>query len=75
MTAKKVPISQKPKAHKKTPDEWVKNRNESGDREPMKRLTIDVPESLHKRIKTSCAARGTKMADELRTLLEANYAG
>lgn len=38
----------------------------------MKRLTIDVTEDLHRRIKTACAARGTKMADEIRELLE-NY--
>lgn len=42
--------------------------------EPMKRLTLDVPASLHRKIKTACAARGSKMADELRALLEAHYA-
>jgi hypothetical protein len=28
--------------------------------EPMKRFTIDVPVSLHRRIKTACARRGLK---------------
>ena len=36
----------------------------------MKRLTIDVPESLHRRLKMSCAGRGVKMADEIRSALE-----
>jgi len=43
--------------------------------ERMKRLTIDIPESLHRQIKTSCAQRGTKIADELRCLLAERYRG
>jgi len=38
--------------------------------ERMKRFTIDVPESLHRRIKAECALRGVKMADYLRQMLE-----
>ena len=38
--------------------------------ERMKRFTIDVPESLHRRIKAECALRGVKMADFLRETLE-----
>ena len=38
--------------------------------ERMKRFTIDVPESLHRRIKAGCALRGVKMADFLRQTLE-----
>jgi hypothetical protein len=34
--------------------------------EPMKRFTIDVPESLHMRIKIGCASRKAKMADVIR---------
>jgi hypothetical protein len=41
--------------------------------EPMKRLTIDIPESLHTRVKSQCAKRGAKMADEIRTLLETHF--
>ena len=51
----------------------MKNREEAAD-EPMKRLTLDIPESLHRTIKVSCAGRGTKMAEEIRALLEAHYA-
>ncbi len=50
-------------------DEWVKNR----ETESMKRLTIDVPASLHARIKSQCAIRGAKMADEVRELLEKHF--
>lgn len=39
----------------------------------MKRLTIDVPESLHRRIKMACAEKGVRMADDLRELLERTY--
>jgi predicted DNA binding CopG/RHH family protein len=41
--------------------------------EPMKRFTIDVTETLHKRIKSQCAMRGTKMADFIRELLEKEF--
>ena len=39
----------------------------------MKRLTIDVPLALHKRIKTQCAMNGDKMADVIRDLLEKQF--
>jgi hypothetical protein len=39
----------------------------------MKRLTIDVPLSLHSRMKAGCALRGTKMADLVRELLESEF--
>lgn len=39
----------------------------------MKRLTIDVTESLHAQIKSRCALRGVKMADEIRALLERHF--
>lgn len=39
----------------------------------IKRLTIDIPASLHRRIKSQCALRGTKIADEIRILLSQHY--
>ena len=42
--------------------------------EATKRLTIDITEGLHKRIKAQCAMRGTKMADVIRDLLEKEFA-
>ena len=39
----------------------------------MKRLTIDVPSSLHRQIKAQCALDGVKMADVVRELLESHF--
>ena len=75
MSTKKVLIGTKP-SNKSSPmaaDDWVESRNTTGGIEPMKRLTIDVPESLHRQIKTACAQRGTKIADEVRELLLQKY--
>lgn len=67
---KRVPFRGKPSTVTETnADSWVRNR-ETEPKEVMKRLTIDVPISLHKRIKTSCAVRGAVMADEIRDMLE-----
>lgn len=41
--------------------------------EPMKRLTIDIPESLHKRVKSQCGAQGTTIADVVRHYLEKKF--
>lgn len=55
-------------------DDWVNKREvPTKNAERMKRFTIDVPESLHKRIKTQCAMQGVKMADEIRALLEKRF--
>ena len=42
-------------------------------KEKMARFTIDVPESLHRRVKMQCAARGQKMANMMRDLLEREF--
>jgi hypothetical protein len=43
-------------------------------REPLVRLTFDIPESLHRRIKIDCAQRGIKrMATELRRILDQHF--
>ena len=70
---KKVAIGSKPtaKSAPSSPDEWVSDR--SGSDEPMKRLTIDIPESLHQRVKSQCALNGEKMADVVRALLEKQF--
>ena len=76
MTGKKVAFGTQPSnkpAATATAEEWGKEREEGTD-EPTKRLTLDIPESLHRAIKVSCAGRGTKMAEEIRVLLEAHYA-
>lgn len=77
MSTKKISIGTKPTA-KPVPvqvsaDAWVSDRNSIEGAEPMKRLTIDIPESLHRSIKSQCAMRGTKIADEVRELLLQKY--
>ncbi|EJF82343.1 hypothetical protein MCU_01546 [Bartonella elizabethae Re6043vi] len=71
---KKIKIGMKPtnKSIPLTADAWVGSHkgNENGG---MKRLTIDIPETLHRLMKVSCASRGTKMADEVRELLAKKY--
>ena len=43
------------------------------DIKQYKRLTIDIPASLHRTIKSQCALRGSKIADEVRELLIEKY--
>lgn len=77
---KKIPFGAKPQAA--TADEWVNARpathavsepEELAKSEAMKRLTIDVSASLHRRIKIHCAQREIKIADEVRMLLERHF--
>ena len=75
MSTKKVSIGTKP-TNKPAPaaaDAWVESRSNGDEPEAMKRLTIDVPESLHRAIKSQCAMRGTKIADEVREMLFRKY--
>ena len=83
MSTKKVSIGTKPtsKPAPAAADAWVESRSPVAEAdqiaqeqpEKMKRLTIDVPEELHRKIKTACAQRGTKIADEVRELLLQKY--
>ncbi len=71
---KKIAFGTKP-TNKPAPaaaDAWVESRV-AGKTDAMKRLTIDIPESLHRMIKSQCAMRGTKIADEVRELLLQKY--
>jgi hypothetical protein len=58
-------------------DAWVEDRQAlpqtTVPREPMKRLTIDVPVKLHKRIKSQCAMDNLVMADVIREMLEHRF--
>ena len=75
MSTKKVSLGPKPTAKPavQAADSWVESRAAGDGPEAMKRLTIDVSESLHRAIKTQCAMRGTKIADEVRDLLIQKY--
>lgn len=80
MSAKKISITTKPTnvQSETNLDSWISQGKESlDDAEPasekIKRLTIDIPESLHRIIKSQCASRGNKIVDEIRELLLQKY--
>ena len=75
MSRKSITIAPKPDTTRSaaTADDWVKSRETPEPKIDMKRLTLDVPADLHRQIKTSCASRGVKMAEELRDILESHY--
>jgi hypothetical protein len=62
-----------PRPGQGSPDDWVADRSMILA-EPTKRLTVDVPLSLHQRVKSQCAVRGEIMADVIRNLLEHHFA-
>jgi hypothetical protein len=39
--------------------------------ERMKRLSLDLPESKHRRFKTACSATGHKMVEEIEAFIDA----
>ena len=67
---KQIPIPSKPRA-----DQWVaQGREKPGSTEQkIKRLTLDLPEGLHRAIKHCAVEEGVTMADMLRKLLEERY--
>lgn len=69
VTNKKVTFGAKPIANPSA-DSWVGDRKVE---EATKRLTLDIPATLHGRIKSACALRGTKMVEEITALLEEKY--
>jgi hypothetical protein len=68
---KKVAFGTQPAAKSKpaSADNWVQTR--SIDSESMKRLTIDIPQDLHRRLKLMAASQGVNMADLVRGWIEA----
>jgi hypothetical protein len=72
---KRVAFGAKPQgAVRPAADDWVSRREVVEEPvEEMKRLTIDINKSLHTTIKTECARRGVKMAEEIRDILERHF--
>jgi hypothetical protein len=69
--SKKVAITAKPETAKaQTAEEWISKRHD-GTR--MKRLTIDIPEDVHRRFKARVAEKGSTMAEEILRFLEEQY--
>lgn len=71
---KKIAFGSKPTARSgpASLDDWVDDRP-ARTTEPTKRLTIDVPVSLHQRIKVQCTLQGQNMADVLRSILQTQF--
>ena len=46
-------------------DEWVRSR----EKQPIRRLTIDLPAEMHHRIKRRCVERDETMSDVIRDIL------
>jgi hypothetical protein len=70
--SKKVAITAKPETAKtQTAEEWVSKRQDGGTR--LKRLTVDIPEDVHRRFKAKVAEKGTTMAEEILRFLEEQY--
>ena len=72
MTRKKVEIGRPPSQIAVTADTWVRDRTGVDDA-PQKRLTIDIPASLHARVKAGCAHRGTNMKKVVLDLLDKEF--
>ena len=78
---KKVNINKKPDNKflntEQKVDQWVSDRTtgfeQEEDTEETKRLTLDIPKSLHQKIKFKAVEEGETMANMLRKLLEENY--
>lgn len=72
---KKISFQEKPSSQlRMNADHYVKT-GEVSFKEPTKRLTIDVPVSLHKRIKSECVLHDQIMADMIREMLRQRFGG
>jgi predicted DNA binding CopG/RHH family protein len=67
---KQIKIPGKPSA-----DNWVAQGREqpAGREQKMKRLTLNLPEGLHRAIKHHAVEEGVTMVEMLRKLLEERY--
>lgn len=87
MTSKRPDLTQRPSSSSKAEaDQWVQNGDPTPasttaaaspapppQREPTRRLTLDIPDRLHRAMKIRAATTGVTMLDEVRALLEAHY--
>jgi hypothetical protein len=73
--SKKVSFGTKPTLEKPTMDQWVETRKTEPEIvvpevEKMKRMTNDIPESLHRTFKSKSSAEGKSMGDLIRGWIE-----
>lgn len=69
--SKKVAFGTTPAKEKPAPtaDAWVQSRMQEGS----KRLTLDIPKSLHLRLKLHCLHEDITLADLIRHMLEERF--
>lgn len=77
MSGKKINFGRRPSSQSSAQvDEWVENHGQEEEQTvKMKRLTVDIPESLHRVIKADCAIQGLKIADVVRGMLVQRFGG
>ena len=67
--SKRVDIGTRPTTRQAGPapdaNAWIANQEQS-EPERIKRLTIDLPESLHRRIKVACVLEGVTIVEVVR---------
>lgn len=74
MSTKTIPFKT-PTGLPKPAEDWVGAPPETSSPKPpklqgpSKRLTVDIPEDLHRRIKIHCAGEGVQISDVVRDLL------
>jgi hypothetical protein len=50
--------------------QWLESEEPAAEREPMERLSIDMPATLHRRFKMVCVGTDTLMIEEVLALIE-----
>ena len=73
--AKSGLLPAKPQSSNAAADAWVSGSRPDPEptpvsTEPTKRMTFDLPESLHRRVMLDCVANGVKMTTVIRKMLE-----
>jgi hypothetical protein len=72
MSGKRISMGLKPGASRSV-DDWVGTPSVEQSQEPpvpIKRLTVDIPEPLHRRLKVKAAQDGVRMVDLVRRWIE-----
>ena len=52
---------------------WEEEERAGQAKGPTKRLTLDIDQELHRRVRVACATEGLVMADVIRDLLERRF--
>lgn len=78
--SKTVVLSKRPsRATPEAVDRWMAGTIGAPELPPaapapkMKRLTIDIPEELHRRVKGRCGQSGMKICEVIREMLESRF--